>query len=123
MSIRAKVESHQPRARVIAVRIDGSDVSSSAASTDGVDEGAGQVTALKGTSGTANEVTLAWDPAFARTPVLVAMPITVCDIVIKSVSTSGAVIETFATTDGTTGVNDADFHLLIWGWDTDAQYE
>lgn len=120
--LRLPVKGTQTESRMLAFRIDGSAVTTSAAAT-GLLEGANDATVLKGTSGTANEVTLTWDVPFARAPVIVAQAITTnCKIDLKSVSTTGCVLETFQVADGTTGVNDADMHVIVIGWDSAQAY-
>lgn len=111
-----------PRSRLIALRVDGSAVTTSAATT-GLDEGAAEVTIAKGSGGTSNEVTVTFTKAFATVPTVVATPITTnCHIEIKSVTVSAIVFETFQVADGTTAVDDADFHALIFGHDDDTRY-
>ena len=122
MSIRRSIKGTQSRTRVLAARIDGSVVTTSAAVT-GLLEGEFDMTVVKGSGGASNEVTFAFDRAFARVPVIVCTPITTnCHCEIKSVSTTGCLIETFEVADGTTGVDDADFHMIVMGWDTANKY-
>lgn len=122
MAIRRSLKGTQARARVLAVRVDGSVVTTTAAST-GLLEGGYDMTVVKGTGGASNEVTIAFDIAFLRVPVIVCTAITTnCHVEIKSVSKTGAVLETFQVADGTTGVDDADFHMMIMGWDTASVY-
>ena len=110
------IRAPQGRPAVIALRIDGSAVTTSAASA-GLLSGTGQCTILKGSGGTSNEVTIALKHTSAQVPVVCASPITTnCHIEVKSVSTSSIVLETFQVADGTTGVDDADMHVLIWVW-------
>lgn len=112
----------QSRQRSMHLRIDGSAVSTTAGSA-GLDEGANLVTIAKGSGGASNEVTITFADAFARAPVIQATPVTTnCHIEIKSVSTSSVVLETFQVADGTTGVNDADMHVTITGWDSSTQW-
>lgn len=123
MAIRRSLKGSQSRARVLALRVDGSVVTTSAAST-GLLEGEFDCTIAKGSGGTSNEVTITFNEAFKRVPVIVASPITTnCHIEIKSVSATGCVLETFEVADGTTGVDDADMHVMIMGWDTSAKYD
>jgi len=119
------VKSHSPLAEILVLRIDGSDVSSSATSTDGVDEGFTMVTALKGTSGTSNEVSITLNEASVRTPVVLGgmMVATNGLLRVKSVSTTVIIFETFAVADGTTAVDDADFHAAILIFKQSTQYE
>ena len=112
----------QSRQREILLRIDGSDVATSA-STAGVDEGSAHVTAAKGTGGASNEVTITFNDAYSRVPVVVATPVTTnCHIEIKSVAAGSVVLETFQVADGTTGVDDADMHVRITGWDSATEH-
>lgn len=122
MSIRRSLKGTQSRARVLAFRVDGSAVTTSAAAT-GLLEGEFDATVVKGTAGAANEVTFAWTPVYKRVPVVVATPITTgVHIEIKSVTATGCVIETFSVADGTTISSDADFHMLVMGWDVSDKY-
>lgn len=123
MAIRRSVKGTQSRARILGFRVDGSVVTTSAAAT-GLLEGEFDATVAKGSGGTSNEVTFTWNSAFKRVPVIVATPITTnCHIEIKSVTTTGCVIETFQVADGTTAVDDADFHMTVMGWDTADKYD
>lgn len=116
------VKGTQTECRILGLRIDGSAVTTSAAST-GLDEGAGDCTILKGSGGSSNEVTIAFRTPFARVPVVNATPITTnCHVEIKSITASQLVLETFQVADGTTGVDDADMHVMIMGWDSATQY-
>lgn len=122
MSYRRSIKGSQSKARVIALRVDGSAVGTTAG-TAGLDEGAFDVTILKGTSGTANEVTVTFNKPFARAPLIVATPITTgVHVEVKSRSTTGCVLETFAVSDGTTLANDTDMDVFIMGWDSANQY-
>jgi hypothetical protein len=115
--IHKRVESSKAFPRAVLLRIDGSAVTTSAAAT-GLDEGSADANVSKGSGGTSNEVTLAFTKAFTTTPVVVAQSITTnCKVELKSVSTTGCVLETFQVADGTTGVDDADMHVVIIGWD------
>lgn len=103
------------RARMLALRVDGSAVTTSAADT-GLDWGGENVQIAKGSGATSNEVTITFDEAFAEIPIVQATPITTnCHIEIKSVAVGSVVLETFQVADGTTGVDDADMHVLIVG--------
>lgn len=111
-----------PRSRILCLRVDGSVVTTSAATT-GLLEGLGDCTISKGSGGASNEVTVTFNDAFARVPVVVATPLTTnCHIEIKSVAVGSIVFETFQVADGTTGVDDADFHAVIVGWDSSTYY-
>lgn len=103
----------QGRLGLIALRVDGSAVTTSASAT-GLLMGSGQVTIKKGSGGTSNEVTITLKETAAQVPIVSATPITTnCHVEIKSVTTSVIVLETFQVADGTTGVDDADMHVLI----------
>jgi len=116
-----KLKGSQAKSRLHVLRIDGSAVTTSAAKT-GLDEGAADFTVSKGSGGTSNEVTLTPNEAFARVPVIQATPVTTnCHIEIKSVSSTSIVLETFQVADGTTGVDDADMHVMIWGSDHESE--
>lgn len=120
--IRQPIKGTQTLPRMIALRVDGSVVTTSAATT-GLLEGTGDCTIAKGSGGTSNEVTITLNTPFQRVPVVVASPLTTnCHIEIKSVSASSIVLETFQVADGTTGVDDADMHVIIWGWDSATTY-
>ena len=120
--IRLPVKCTQTEARLLAFRVDGSAVTTSAAAA-GLLEGARDATVAKGSGATSNEVTFTWDIAFGRVPVVVCTPITDdCHVMIKSVSASGCVIETFQNDDHTSGVDDADFHMMVLGWDSAQAY-
>jgi len=122
MALRRSIKNSQPKAVMLAGRVDGSVVTTSA-STTGLLEGSLDMTISKGSGGTSNEVTVAFDVTFKRVPVVVATPITTnCHVEIKSVSTSQIVFETFQVADGTTGVDDADFHFMVLGWDSASIY-
>lgn len=112
----------QTESRILALRIDGSAVTTSAAAT-GLLEGGGDVTILKGSGGSSNEVTIAFRTNFGRVPVVVATPITDdCAVRIKSVSASQVVLETVENDANASGVDDADLHVIIMGWDSATQY-
>jgi hypothetical protein len=113
---------NQPLSRVIPLRIDGSAVTTSAATT-GLLEGLNDCTIAKGSGATSNEVTVTFNTAFARVPVVVATPLTTnCHVEVKSITASTLVLETFQVADGTTKVDDADIHVIVWGWDSATQY-
>lgn len=120
--IRLPLKGTQSESRVLGLRIDGSVVTTSAATT-GLLEGLYDATIAKGSGGTSNEVTITLNRAFARVPVVVATPLTTnCHVEIKSVAAGSIVLETFQVADGTTAVDDADIHVIIMGWDSDTQY-
>ena len=111
------VRSPQGRLSLIALRVDGSAVATSAGSA-GLLAGSGQVTIAKGSGGTSNEVTITLKRASKQVPVVTASAITTnCHIDIKSVTDSVIVLETFQVADGTTGVDDADMHVQIVVWE------
>lgn len=118
MTVRRSIKSTQQKPRVLALRVDGSVVTTSAATT-GLLEGIYDVLIAKGSGGASNEVTITFNQPFSRVPVVVATPITTnCHIEIKSVSATTLVLETFQVADGTTGVDDADMHVMIMGFDS-----
>lgn len=120
--IKLPVKGTQSECRMLALRVDGSAVTTSAAST-GLLEGLYDCTISKGSGGTSNEVTVSFNTAFGRVPVVVATPITTdSHIEIKSVTASTLVLETFSVADGTTAADDVDMHVLIVGWDSATQY-
>ena len=122
MAIRRSIKGSQPKAVLLGGRVDGSAVTTSAAKT-GLLEGEHDMTIAKGSGGSSNEVTVTFDITFKRVPVVTASPIsTNCHVEIKSVSTSAIVFETFQVADGTTGVDDADFHFMVLGWDSSSEY-
>ena len=124
MAIRRSIKGNQARSRLLKARVDGSAVTTSAATTGMSSGDRHNMTILKGSGGTSNEVTVAFNTAFAVVPVVVATPITTnCHIEIKSVSASQIVFETFQVADGTTDVNDADFHFIVIGEDTSSEYK
>jgi hypothetical protein len=118
------VKSHNPRPELVFLRIDGSAVATSA-STAGVLEGTTLVTAAKGTGGTSNEVTITLNNASARVPVVlgVASITTNCHVEVKSVAVGSIVFETFQVADGTTGVDDADWHACFVVFKNSGQLE
>lgn len=119
--LRNNVKSPQPLPRVLGLRIDGSAVTTSAATT-GLDEGGSDVTILKGSGGSSNEVTIAFNTAFAAAPVVVATPVTDnAHVRIKSVSASQLVLET-TENDSATGLDDVDMHVIIFGHDSATRY-
>lgn len=120
--IKLPVKGTQSECRMLAFRVDGSAVTTSAATT-GLVEGLHDATVSKGSGGTSNEVTITFNRAFGRVPVVQASPVTTnCHIEIKSVTASGMVLETFQVADGTTGVDDADMHVIVIGHDSARQY-
>ena len=120
--LRNNVKSPQPLPRVLGLRIDGSEVATSAG-VAGLDEGAKDVTISKGSGGTSNEVTIAFNTAFAAAPVVSATVITDdCHVRIKSVSASQVVLETVQNDANGTGVDDADMHVMILGHDSATRY-
>ena len=108
-------EVNVPRARMLLARVDGSVVTTSNAIT-GLDLGGANMLVAKGSGGASNEVTITFNQPFAAVPVVQATPITTnCHIEIKSVAVGSVVLETFQVADGTTGVDDADMHVMIVG--------
>jgi len=124
MAIRRSIKGTQPHCRVLAVRVDGSAVTTSAATTGALGPDRHNITILKGSGGTSNEVTVAFNEAYTVVPVVCTGVITTnCHVEVKSVSASQIVFETFQVADGTTGVDDADFHFIVMGWDTASEYK
>ncbi len=87
-------------------------------------DGTGTASLLEGsndatlTDNGVGDYTLTWARPFLRVPVVVATPVTTaihCEIAVVSVT--AVQIKTFAVADGTTAT-DADFHLMVQGWDT-----
>lgn len=104
--LQREIKCSQRQARLLALSIDGT-------STASVVEGGSDVTLTDNGTG---DYTLAIDKPFLRAPVVVGSSLT-AGIVIKvhSVSVSSITIKTYAV-DGTTAT-DADFHLMVLGWD------
>ena len=122
MAIRRSIKGSQPKAVLLGGRVDGSVVTTSAAKT-GLLEGEFDMTISKGSGGTSNEVTVSFDIAFKRIPVVTATPITTdTHIEINSVSKTGIVFDTFAVDDGSTAEDDVDFHFIVLGWDSSSKY-
>ena len=120
--LKLPIKGTQTECLMLALRIDGSAVTTSAATT-GLLEGGGDCTILKGSGGSSNEVTIAFDVAFQRVPVVTVTPITDdCHVRIKSVTASQLVLESVQNDANGTGVDDADMHVMIIGWDSDQQY-
>jgi len=115
--LRVNVKGTQSLPRVLAFRVDGSVVTTSAATT-GLLEGTTDATVAKGSGGASNEVTFTWDEAFARVPVITCTCIGATVVAhIKSVTATGCVIETFTASTGA-AADDADFHMMVHGWDS-----
>jgi hypothetical protein len=113
-----KIKGSQAKARLHALFIDGSAVTTTASAT-GLDQGSADFTVVKGSGGTSNEVTLTPKEAFKRAPIVVASSLTTnCHVEVKSRSATSIVLETFQVADGTTGVDDADLNVIIWGSDS-----
>ena len=109
----------QGRTRILGFRIDGSAVAESAG-TGGILEGAYDATIAKN-AGDNNEFTITFKHPFSRAPVVVATPaVADCELQIKSVTKTAVVIESFES-DGVTVEADADFHVIIMGFDAAAQ--
>lgn len=120
--LKLPVKGTQTECRMLALRIDGSAVTTSAAAT-GLLEGGGDCTILKGSGGSSNEVTIAFRTDFERVPVVCATPITDdCHVRIKSVTAAQCVLETVQNDANGTGVDDADMHVIIMGWDSATVY-
>ena len=124
MAIRRSIKGNQSRSRLLKARVDGSAVTTSAATTGMSSGDRHNMTILKGSGGTSNEVTVACNTAFAVVPVVVATPITTdSHIEIKSVTASQIVFETFAVSDGSTAADDVDFHFIVIGEDSASEYK
>jgi hypothetical protein len=124
MAIRRSIKSAQPRRRILAVRVDGSAVTTSAATTGLIGGDRHNMTVVKGTGGAANEVTITLNQAFAVIPsVHVTSVTTNCHVEVKSATSSVIVLEAFAVADGTTVSNDADYNVMIIGEDTASEYK
>jgi hypothetical protein len=104
----------QPLVREVLIQVDGSAVTTTASAT-GLDLGGYDFTVAKGSGGTSNEVTLTpIRPGLQTMHVVGIVPVTTnCHCEIKSVSASSIVVETFQVADGTTGVDDANFHMTV----------
>lgn len=87
-------------------------------------DGTGTASLLEGTTdGTltdngTGDYTITFSQAFGRTPVVSITPVTTgihCEI--KAISTTALQVNTFAVADGTTAT-DADFHVVVFGYDS-----
>lgn len=104
----------QRKTRIIPVRLDGSAVAGGTDTTDGILEGSQHVTVTENGSG---DYTFTFNTGFSRTPVVMVTPVTdVTTCRIKAVSTTSVQIEQVGA-DQTTPEADADFHMLIIGFD------
>lgn len=110
-----EMKSPQRLVRCLFFRIDGSAVAGGTATTNGIDEGEYSGTITENGSG---DYTITFSQAFARTPVVMITPVTdVTTCRIKAVSTTSVNIEQVGA-DQTTPEADADFHVLVVGFDT-----
>ncbi len=104
-----EIKGTQRLPRVLAFRVDGTGTAS-------ILEGSFDAALTDNGTG---DYTLTFTKAFARTPVVVVTPIGASGDVIATldtISTTAVIINTWDGTDGTTA-KDADFHVLVHGWD------
>lgn len=102
------IKGTQRHPRQIAFRVDGTGTAS-------ILEGTTDATLTDNGTG---DYTLTWAQPFARVPVVVVTPVTTaihCEH--TGASTTAVNIKTFAVADGTTAT-DADFHVLVYGYDS-----
>lgn len=113
-----EIKCPQRGARLIPVSVDGSAVGGGALTTDGLIEGKYQVTITENSSG---NYTIYFNIPFSRKPVVTGMTFTdVTTLRIVAVTTTYVQVEQVGA-DQTTPEADADFHLMILGFDADDQ--
>jgi len=108
------VKSTQRLIRMLAFRVDGSDVAGGTLTKNGLLEGTFDALITENSAG---NYTLTFAKPFARVPVVTSMTATdVSTLRIIAVSASSVQIEQVAA-DQTTPLADGDFHLLVLGFD------
>lgn len=102
-----EIKGTQRLPRMLAISVDGTGTAS-------IVEGSTDVSLTDNGTG---DYTLTFAKALARTPVVVASPLTADRFAqIHTVSASAVTIKTFKVSDQTAA--DADFHVLLLGWDS-----
>ncbi len=108
------VQCNQRLSRLLAFRVDGSDVAGGTLTKNGLLEGANQALITENSAG---NYTITFNQAFARVPVVTAMTATdVTTLRIISVTALLVNVEQVGA-DQTTPTADGDFHLMVMGFD------
>ena len=114
MKNRSKIFAQDDFVGILIAQVDGSAVTTTSAVT-GLLQGSQHVKVKKGSGGTSNVVTVALNESLVGVAMVVPVAIT-ANVQFKTVSTAaGAVITVTESDDNSSGVDDADFMMLIVG--------